>query len=208
MKRFMILAAAMGVAGWIGGNAHAASVSFTKTVRPFIPDPVLGGPTLGPIRSYYLTSDADVLSILSVRASIWPSGVLFQVDPPFGSNTEPPNPVFVALNRALAYDCWITTPGSTTLTGADLPGDGTGAWSDTTNDGPQIEFQFAQLSSRPDAYISFSGVVRVAGEQGPEDFPFSFEEIPEPAGATLAALALGLLVILTACPRQRSSAHA
>jgi MYXO-CTERM domain-containing protein len=120
-------------------------------------------------------------------------GQLFQVDPPFGSNIEPPNPAFIALNRALAYDSWITTPGETALTGADLPGDGTGAWGDATDDGPQSSFQFARMTTPVGVLVRFAGVVRVAGEHGPEDFPFSIFDVPEPGGVALAVLAgLGL----------------
>ena len=96
---------------------------------------------------------------------------------------------------SLGADSWLTTPsGATALAGnaTDPLGTENNSWFDTTNDGPQNEFVFAQLTLPPGQF-TFTGVVSVLGDTGdPEVHPFSFP-IPEPAGATLAALALASL---------------
>ena len=152
---------------------------------------------------FFVSTDADLLSINQVLVTSIQS--LFQVAPPFGSNTEPPDPLFVQLLRALALDSWITTPGDTVLLGGDIPGDGTGTWGDLSDDGSQSNFQFAQLSFPTGTTGRFTGRVSVAGSTGPENFPFDFLIVPEPATSGLAAMTL---LALAAIRRTASAAGA
>ena len=73
-------------------------------------------------------------------------GARLQRQQPAGSDVEPPHPAFLTVFPNLDLDSWITTPGPTTLAGPSLPGDGTSIWSDTTDDGPQTNFKFADLT--------------------------------------------------------------
>jgi hypothetical protein len=140
--------------------------------------------------SLYVTSDADILSIGFVK--IESTQPLYHH--PAGSNNSPPPEILVTAIPALGNDSWITTPGAnTSILGVDMPGDGTAnsAWGDLTDDGPQTDFKFAQLTFPKGTVWRFTGNVTVAGSAGPESFNFNF--IPEPS--TLGLTSFGLLVI-------------
>jgi hypothetical protein len=177
-----------------------------STVPP--PAAAAGAPAGWSVFRFYATTDADIISIENVRIDMLPGySPLFQVAPPFGRNTEPPSPAFIAINRALEVDSWISTPGPTTLTGADMPGDGTGAWSDETDDGPQTDFPFATLTLPPrvhndawGSYFKFRGRFALAGPGGPEYFPFLLGDwdqtiAPEPSGGILCAGGMAALAL-------------
>ena len=124
------------------------------------------------------------------------TGDLFNVDPPFGSNTTPPDPLFLELNPALEADSWVTTPGMTNLLGADLPGDGGTTFGDLSNDGPQEMFHFMRLGVPTGTFAWVSGVVTIAGDSGPESFDFRYAQcIPEPSSIVLLSIASGLCVL-------------
>lgn len=152
-------------------TSQAATVEFWSSLSSPSPEAVAAGaPVGGEIFDVFVTTDADILSINQVLID----KDLFNVDSPFGSNTAPAPPEFVALNRALEADSWITTPGATALLGPDLDAtDGTSAFGDLSNDGPQTDFHFARLTAINESSLSFSGRVSVAGPSGPEAFPFS-----------------------------------
>jgi hypothetical protein len=190
--------------GLSAASGHAATLSIT--VKGFHPNQAMvnassGGLTLqSQILMYFVTTDADILSVNQVLVTLT-GGSLYQVPAPFGSNTEPPDPLFVGINPALAADSWISTPGATSRLGGDLPGDGTGSWGDLTNDGPQNSFHFATLtipSFASGARATFTGRISLAGSNGPEPKAFTlgapqppFPTLPEPGSASL--LAAGLL---------------
>ena len=180
--------------GILGPDAcHAAAV-----VSPAAGGTVIDG---------FVTTDADILGIRNWMVS--PSQGVFNVAPPFGSDTAPPDPVLVALNRALEIDSWVTTPGETSavVAGSLTPPpdwlsamDGSfTAFSDETDDGPQDRFHFTRITFGPGFGGSMAGEIVVAGSAGPEFYPFSIV-VPEPNAAML--LCVGVLVC-AACQERR-----
>lgn len=209
MKRHFGVWGALSVAASLlvtANQVNAATVSFTPgPARVVTPAEVAnngqpgGAPAGWMVRQFFVTSSSDILRVgdVKIRALEHP------YNNPTGVDTEPPNPLFVGVFPALGVDSYISTPGGTALAGnaADPLGTDDNSWFDTTNDGPQTNFLFAQLTvpaspnNAPDGAFMFSGVISVLGDTGdPEVHPFSFP-IPEPAGASLAALALAALGI-------------
>lgn len=162
--------------------AQAATVEFSVSTSPVSAEAeAAGAPAGGTIFDYFVTTDADILSVDQVLVDV-SGGSFFQVPPPFGSDTVPPDPAFLALNRALEADSWITTPGSTNLLGPGLDmTDGTSTFGDLSNDGLQTDFHFARFGMPPDTTGTFSARVTVAGASGPESFPLSvdLEVVPD-----------------------------
>jgi hypothetical protein len=96
---------------------------------------------------------------------------------------------------ALSADSWISTPDITAHFGPDLPGDGASSiWFDTTNNGPQTNFEFARLTLPQNATGTFNFEMNIA--DGAAVFSQSFSlALPTavPAPATLSLLGLALL---------------
>lgn len=168
-------------------DAGAATVEFSCLVS--VPSPEAAAAVAVPIPriyDFFVTTDADILSIGNVL--IDSTNPPFSVDPPFGSNTRPPDPIFIDLNRALELDSWITTPGDTSRLGPDLnETDGTTTFGDLSNDGPQDMFHFARLTFPENTTATINLRVTVAGASGPESFGF-FGCIPEPSSLVLVQL--------------------
>jgi hypothetical protein len=196
------IALACVVAIFLQGAAHAGTVeSWTEfgTLPPLGPaDEYVDG---FHILKLYLDSDADVVSISDVRIDFPGDGSLWQVAPPFGSNVEPPPLVFLQLKPSLHFDSWLSTPGATAITGADLPGNGTGIWSDETDDGPQTTFHWGTLTIPPEAEMTFTGRINLAGPDGPSHRWFRIDGrsgqvfVPEPS-ETACAAAIGVAIAL------------
>ena len=177
-------------------TSQAATVEFSVSTSPVSAEAeAAGAPAGGTIFDYFVTTDADILSVDQVLVDV-SGGSFFQVPPPFGSDTVAPDAAFLALNRALEADSWITTPGLTNLLGPGLDmTNGTSTFGDLSNDGPQTDFHFARFGMPPDATGTFSARVTVAGASGPESFPLSFdlEVVPDvlvpnlPDGSELAS---------------------
>jgi hypothetical protein len=182
------------LASLVAPQAFGASLTITRTLShptQEMVDASGGGLTLNSqIAKFFVTTDADILSVNQVLVTVT-GGSLYQVPAPFGSNTEPPHPAFLAFNASLAADSWISTPGATSRLGGDLPGDGTGSWGDLTNDGPQNSFHFATLtipSFASGARATFTGRITLAGANGPEAYPIAI--VPEPCSGGLLSLGL------------------
>jgi hypothetical protein len=199
-KKFLAFAAVAVVA--IAGSVNAATVTTRFETSPVSPEAIAAGaPAGGLVNKYFLTSDADVLAVDRVGMVVGGANI-FQVAPPFGADNEPPAPAFIALNRALEADTWVSTPGATSLLGPGLPGDGSlTTFGDLTNDGAQTEFQFAAITTGDMAPGTFNLRIQLAGATGPELFEFSLPiNIPEPA--TLAMAGLGLIGMVAVSRRK------
>jgi hypothetical protein len=184
----------------IPGNGSIAPVIRPVTAQEA--GDLLRGPAPSPgwVHQFFVTTDADILVIDEVRIFTFgnePLTNMFNSGPPFASNSDPPNPIFVSLWPALGADSWVTTPGITARAGADLPGDGSTAFFDTSNDGPQTNFQFAQITVPEGTLFGFSGRITIASTLSsgtPYTVPFYFPIWPEPSSLTIAGLAsLGLV---------------
>jgi hypothetical protein len=176
--------------------AAAATASFSASASRNVPrDPGIPAAQYLDVYSFFVTTDADIYCV--ERVGITSSRPLFQVAPPWGSNTQPAPPELMALNPSLRFDSWITTPGETHQLGPDMPGDGSlSQWEDFSRDGPQSNFQFAQLAFPTGTKGRFTGEVSLFGDTGAESFPFVFEIVPEPSAGGLAAIAvLGLTAL-------------
>jgi hypothetical protein len=188
-----VVRAGMIFATWaVAAATQAATVTFsTPTARAVSQAESTGGaPAGGTVYSYFVTTDADILSIGFVQ--ITPDG-LYQS--PVGSNFNPvlDDRALLAAFPALGADSYIDTPGNTVILGVDMPGDGTAnsAWGDTSDDGARQNFKFAQLTFPQGARGFFSGNVTVSSAAGPESFNFNFPiPIPEPTSLSLATVAL------------------
>ncbi|MCA9234491.1 MAG: hypothetical protein KDA44_03420 [Planctomycetales bacterium] len=186
----------VGIAAVFSSPVRAVSVFFeSQSSLPSLAAIAAGVPSDAVIFQLFVTTDTDIVAISDVAIVGKP---LYQTPPPLGSNSAPPNPAFIPLFPQLSADSWITTPGSTALFGADLPGDGMTTFGDITDDGPQNHFQFAQLTfSEGLPCLAFSGAVVVADPSvGHVEFPFYFAEYlecPEPSSILAAAICgLGL----------------
>lgn len=176
--------------------ANAATVSWTvQKDTPSADAIAAGAPAGADVYRMYLTSDADVVSINNVMVSLDGGVDLYQVGPPFGSNTAAPDPAFIAFNRALEVDSFITTPGSTSLLGADLPGDGGSTWGDLSDNGAQTDFLFATMTMAGGTQGTFTGRIALNDAGTPVNFPFEITfGVPEPATFVLAGMGvLGLV---------------
>jgi len=153
-----------------------------------------GAPANGDVYEFRVTTDGDILSVFGVSVDGAARGSLFNVPAPFGSNNEPPSPAFIPLRPALTADSWVSTPGTTSTLGEDLPGDGVNTtFGDLTNDGNQTDFLFARLTVPEGTMGVFRGSIAILGDNGePFNQAFSFAlGIPEPA--TLALAGMGLI---------------
>jgi hypothetical protein len=191
--------AAIAVCGLVGQAQAAVVTFFTEFSNPSAAAVAAGAPVDGVIK-FFLTSNADIVSINNVVITT-DGGTIFQVPPPFGSNVEPPGPLSVSANPELEADSWITTPGATSLLGPDMPGDGTSTWSDLTDDGPQTNFHFAQITVPGHGGVSFRGRVALNDSGNIENVEFNLVRFPEPSSMVL--LALGSLNLLGAARRRR-----
>ena len=152
----------------------AATVTFSESSFPISAEAIAdGAPACGTTYDLFVTTDADILSIDQVLVSSH-GAELFQVPPPFGSDTAASHPEFIALRPAAEFDSWITTPGMTIVLGPGLDAtDGTSTFGDLSDDGPQDDFHFARLTFSQGGSFDFRGRVIVGGANGPEAFPFS-----------------------------------
>jgi hypothetical protein len=146
------------------------------------------------VYQWQVTTDGDILSISDISIS-FTNGSFALYQNTFGDpgNANKPSAGLDAAFPSITADTWIDTPGVGTRLGPDLPGDGTTTVGDTTNEGAQNNFIFAQLTLPGNAIGSFKGKVGIAGAGGTTVFTQVFDlpiGIPEPASAALAGFSL------------------
>ena len=78
----------------------------------------------------------------------------------------------------LSADTYVTTPGETAVLGGGLPADGDDTFGDVSDDGPQTDFQFAQMTFPSGGGVSFSGEIAIAGSDGVFSQAFDFLDFP------------------------------
>jgi hypothetical protein len=148
-------------------------------------------PTNGDVFQFQVTTDGDILSVNNVQITLDGGATLFQNTFGDAGNANKPTAGLEAAFPSITADTWLDTPGVGSRLGPDLPGDGTTTVGDTSNDGPQTNFIFAQITVPHLTKGTFSGRISIAGQQAGTIFdqPFSFA-IPEPASAAMAAFGL------------------
>jgi hypothetical protein len=219
MRKLSLMAAALcliaseAMADLVTFNPPAAWGYQTRKVTPAERDtPASGGggaPPNGDVYQFRVTTDGDILSVNQVQIVL--QGGVSLYNHPFGdpANAEPGHPGLVALFPSLAADSWITTPGLTQRLGADLPGDGQTAYGDLTDDGPQQDFIFAQLTLPDSGLFRFTARITIASKDNPGEafvVPYSFApflDVPEPSTAILAGAGLVGLAAVAIRKRQR-----
>lgn len=191
-KGFEILLIASLLGGSCATAANAATATFRQEVSTPSPEAIAAGAPEGAVViDKFVTTDADILSIRVFDSMALPD--LFNVNPPFGSNHNPPVPEFINLNRALEVDSWVTTPGNNhPLTGCDCSGPSVDLLrGDLSDDGPQTDFHFLRFTFPQGVPNLIVGQVVVRGSTEPELHRFT---IPEPSSLVLTVFAVcGLL---------------
>jgi hypothetical protein len=168
-----------------------------------------GAPAGAIIYKFYVTTDGDILSVNNLMV-IEPRRGVMLYNHPLGDqqNANAPNPAIFPFIPSLTADSWIDTPGLGSRLGPDFPGNGVMTVGDTTNDGPQTNFQFAQLTFFPVpkgaglSQFPLNGRISIAGQTPGTifDLPFSgnlleFYEsqcLPEPAGWLTALVGMAV----------------
>jgi hypothetical protein len=159
-----------------------------------------GAPLYGNVYQFAVTTDADILAIeqVSVIGHVGgqPLTTLYN-HPLFDPSTVDPSqlPAVIALLPSVGADSWIDTPGMTTRFGPDLPGGNGTSFGDISNNGPQNQFMFAQLTVPTSTGFTFSGRITIESTDNTgQTFsqPFVFTTFgytsPEPSAIVLASL--------------------
>ncbi len=150
------------------GTLSTGSIEFTRRSRVVTAAEAAGGaPASGVVHELFVTSTVDILSVSHVALDTR----LFH--DPLGSDRAPPAAELAAASPGVTADSFITTPGDTLVLGGGFDGaGGQSLWGDLSDDGPQTEFRFAQLTV--DQTANFSGQMSLRGNGWPVDVPLDF----------------------------------
>jgi hypothetical protein len=162
--------------------SHAAQMTLTRVSRSVTTAEAAGGaPSGGMVHDFRLTADADLLTL---KADINVS--LYQH--PYASDNAAPNPALVAVYPAAGADSFLRLPSNTVMLGGGFTGPGTEhAWGDLSNDGPQNNFLFGQLTTTQVG--TFSGYFALRGTTTYIQIPFSLS-LPGPSGPLTESLSV------------------
>ncbi len=165
--RKLLIAAALLLAYQL--SATAASLTIQRQTRMAIEGEIdAGAPAGSLVHEFFITSDTDLLCIGNMEISI----PLYQHR--LGRDDSAPESDVLELNPAAAADSYITMPGETLVLGGGFSGGPGGTWFDLSNDGPQFNFKFAQLTTTEAG--RFAGEVFVlTNNSNNEMVPFSFD---------------------------------
>jgi hypothetical protein len=175
--------------------AFADSITFHPGVRTASEaEAAVGAPTFGKVWSFFVTTDGDILSVGKIAITNSVGAPLNPYQNVLGANNGPAAPAILIAFPGAAADSYINTPGNTSILGVDMPGDGSdnSAWGDLSNDGPQTNFKFAQLTFPTGVAWKFTGQVSIGSPTNPGNVftaPVSFEAL-EPGSFLMAAVGL------------------
>jgi hypothetical protein len=146
-------------------SVNAATLELLRNSRPVTSaEAADGAPTSGMVHDFFVTSDADLLTIApEISASVYKHR--------YGSNQEAPDSQLMALFPAMGASSFLRLPGDTIVLGGGFSVAGS-AWGDLTNDGPQSQFHFGRLTTTQSG--TFAGSIAVRGEAVPISLPFEF----------------------------------
>jgi hypothetical protein len=166
------------------------SVTTAESSASFEPAPVNGD-----VYQFKVTTDGDILSVNNISITLLGGATLYQHTAADIQDANKPQAGLEVLFPSITADTWIDTPGIGSRLGSALPGDGTTTIGDITNDGPQTDFIFAQLTLPRGAKGTFSGRISIASQQPGVVFDqvFGAMLIPEPSAAVLAAFGFPLV---------------
>ena len=198
-KTFVLLAVSACLAA---SQAQADSISFSMSSRAVAANestnPATDAPAQGRVVSFFVTTDGDILSVGKVAITGFAQGSAAKTpyQNALGSDTGPAPAAIIAAFPAAGADSYIDTPGNTAQLGVGIPGDGSdnAAWGDTSSDGPQSNFKFAQLTFPKGEGWRFSGQISIESPTSAGvvfTAPFNF--VPEPGSSALAGL--GMLAV-------------
>lgn len=151
------------------GTPNMGSIEFTRRSRVVTAEEAAGGaPAGGVVNQLFVTSTVDILSVS--RIGLLGAGLFHD---PLGSDLAPPAVELAAISPGVAADSFITTPGDTLILGGGFAAAGADSvWGDLSDDGPQTDFLFAQLTV--DQMADFSGQMSLRGNGWPVDVPVNF----------------------------------
>jgi len=149
----------------------------------------------------FATTTGDIVSLEKLTLTM-ENGLIFNLGAPFGRDISDACPDFCSFEPLAEADSYVTTPGSTFPLGTPPPyirpdGMPINTWADTSDDGPQDNFQIARITLQPsDGRGLMQGTLQFVNQAGNlEPMPFSVViGVPEPASAVLSLIA-GLVML-------------
>jgi hypothetical protein len=160
------------------------------------------------VHQFSVTTTTDIIQFDELIFA-FDTMALYQFDAIVDVDTEAPSSGLVAAFPSAGADSYLTTPGLTGVAGnPSEPFTNGNGFFDSSNDGPQSNFRFAQLTLPGLASGTFSGLIRVRSDDGlsvvTEPFSFTITAVPEASAfVLLGAIVLPVSAVLYAKRRGR-----